>query len=62
MHYMEECEETVDWFRDLGEKKEEIWEKMWSEDLDERKVELLVKIWKAKGKIVRKRESEKVKG
>jgi len=35
---------------------------VWSEDLDERKGEILVKIWKVKEKIVRKRESEKVKG
>jgi len=34
---------------------------VWSEDLDERKGEILVKIWKAKKKIMRKRESEKVK-
>jgi len=35
---------------------------VWSENLDEKKGELLVKIWKAKEKIGRKRESEKVKG
>jgi len=27
LHYIEECEETADWFRDLGRNKEEIWEK-----------------------------------
>jgi len=47
-HYIEECEETVDWFRDLEGNKEEIWKK-WSEDLDERKGEILVKM-EGKGK------------
>jgi len=48
--------------RILNNYQEEIWEKVWNEDLDKRKREILVKIWKVKEKIVRKRESEKVKG
>jgi len=58
LHYIEEYEETVDWFRGVGRNKKEIWEKVWNEDLDERKGELLVKIWKMKEKIGRKRERE----
>jgi len=62
LHYIEECEETAEWFRSLGRNKEEIWEKVWSEDLDERKGEILVKIWKASEEIERRKESEKIKG
>jgi len=47
-HYIEECKEIGEWFRILGDNKEEIWSKVWDEELDEKKGELLLKIWKGK--------------
>jgi len=62
-HYIEEYKEMVDWFRGLVRNKEEIWKKVWSEDLDEKKRRNITENMEGvKEKIVRKRESEKIKG
>jgi len=54
---MRECEETSEWFRKVGENREEIWKRIWSEDLDERKGEILVRLWKSKE--IKKREARR---
>jgi len=54
-HFVEVCEETKEWFKELGENREEIWKRIWSEDFDEEKGEILVKLWKSKAKKARVR-------
>jgi len=57
-HFIRECEAVSEWFREVGETREEIWKRIWSEDLDEKKGEILVRIWKSKER--RKREARRV--
>jgi len=59
-HYIEDCREIKNWFSTLGERKEEVWEKIWSEDLDKKKGEVLVRIWKEKEKIKRVKEDRNI--
>jgi len=47
-HFVRECEETKEWFNNLGESYDEILRRIWSEELDERKGEVLVRLWKRK--------------
>jgi len=49
-HFVEDCEETKEWFKELGENREEIWKRIWSEELDDKKGEILVRLWKSKAK------------
>jgi len=60
LNTIEECREIKEWFSILGEKKEEIQERIWSEDLDERKGEVLVRIWKEKEKVKRPKENKNI--
>jgi len=58
-HFIRECEETSEWFREVGENRDEIWKRVWSEDLDERKGEVLVRLWKRKERTKRETKMER---
>jgi len=61
-HFIRECVETRDWFRNVGENRDEIWKKVWSEDLDEKKGEALVRLWKRKERKKREARAEGERG
>lgn len=47
---MEECEKAKDWFIELGNDREERWEKLWNDELDDRKEQILCKLWRGREK------------
>jgi len=49
-HYVGECEKTKAWFRELGDRKEEILERLWGEDLDRCKGKILKRLWREREK------------
>lgn len=49
-HYMKKCEKAKDWFIELGNDREERWEKLWDDELDDGKEKIC--------KLQREREKE----
>ncbi|KYN16911.1 hypothetical protein ALC57_10821 [Trachymyrmex cornetzi] len=57
-HYVEECQRTSSWFKELGENKEKIWKQLWSEDLDAEKCKVLSKLDRERKKEIEKKKEE----
>jgi len=52
-HYVGECEKTKEGFRELGDREEEILERLCGEDLDKCKGKVLKRLWREREKRVR---------
>lgn len=55
-HYVEECVETSDWFKNLGTEKKERLEKLCNEELEYNKGKIILMLWNEK----KKREKEQI--
>jgi len=53
-HYVGECVKTKEWFRELGDREEEILGKLRGEDIDRNKGRILRKLWREREKGKRK--------
>jgi len=54
--YVGECEKIRTWFRGLGDKNEEILERLWGEDLDRGKEKILKRLCREKEKVIRTKD------
>lgn len=58
-HYVRECQETKEWFVEMGKDEKERVNRIRSEILDETKGRILKKLWKGREKQIRVREKER---
>ncbi|EFN80970.1 hypothetical protein EAI_11140 [Harpegnathos saltator] len=58
-HFIGECEITREWFKELGNSKEERVKKLWKDDLNKVKTEILKELWKEKKKGKKKEEKKR---
>jgi hypothetical protein len=55
-HYVKECEEIKEWFKDLGEISDRIIEEIYNEELGRCKGKIIQKLWKERERKLKKRK------